>query len=376
MAKKSSMIIGLCVSGIFLLGIYSCLVSKGRSREMVVKTQSEVVARVHDPAQDAYQVVIIGSGPGGLTAGIYTSRSTRDTLVIEGDTSGGLLTQNPEVANWPGIQSISGYELMQNIRNHAIKTGCSFLSDIVSKVDLSSEPFTISTQGGATIKAQSLIIAMGTERRKLGCPGEREYRGRGVSACATCDAPFFKDKRVFVVGGGPTALTEAHHLSHHASEVVILTRGPQFKTIDPIAKVVEHDENVKIMHNHVLKEILGDGQKVTGVLVQDLTAPGKKDEVMPADGVFIAIGFLPRTKLFEGQLDLDGRGYIETHDGSKTSKDGVFAAGDIIHAKYQQANVAAADGCKAAVDCIQFLDLKAAGLKSSDLKNEDAKSLE
>jgi thioredoxin reductase (NADPH) len=300
-------------------------------------------------------VIIIGSGPGGLTAGIYTSRAMRDTLIFEGDSPGGLLVGNPTVQNWPGIKEISGFELMQEMRNHAKHAGCKLVSDYVTGVDFSKLPYKIFTRSGREYKTKAMIIAMGVQRRKINCPGESEYWHKGVSACATCDAPLFRGKKVVVVGGGATALTEAHHLSHFAKEVTVIHRSARFRTLDPIKYVIEKDENVIVKHNLLIEEIKGDGRRVTSVVVKDSLT--EKISNIKTDGLFVAIGFDPNTKMFEGKIRLDERGYIQVFEGAQTSQEGVFAAGDIIHHDYQQAVVASGDGCRASLDCVKYLDV-------------------
>lgn len=337
MTKKSIVILLSSFLGVLLLGFYACL------------TKDRPVDR------DSYEVVIIGSGPGGLTAGIYTSRALRDTLIFEGDSPGGLLVGNPTVQNWPSRKEISGFELMQEMRDHAKHTGCRLVSDYVTGVDFSELPYKVFTKKGREYKTKALIIAMGVQRRKLNCPGEKEYWHKGVSACATCDAPLFRGKKVIVVGGGATALTEAHHLSHFAKEVVVLHRSARFRTLDPIKYVIEKNNKIIVKHDILVEEIKGDGNRVTGVVVKD-SVTGEVS-IITADGVFVAIGFDPNTKMFEGKIKLDERGYIKVFEGNQTSQEGVFAVGDIIHSDYQQAIVAGGDGCRAALDCVSYLDV-------------------
>jgi thioredoxin reductase (NADPH) len=318
------------------------------------------MTRELDTQRDEYQLIIIGSGPAGLTAGIYTARSKVDTLIIEGQEPGGLLTTTPSVENWPGYKKIGGKELMKKIYDHADHAGCYFLKDSVKAVDFSEKPYKVTTYAGKTYKAHSIIIAMGVERKKLGCPGEQEYWGFGVSACATCDASFCEDKTVVVVGGGNSALIEANHLSHFAKKVYVVHRSEKIKTFDPIKYVVMQNPKIEIIHNSHVKQIKGEGsgddRYVTGIEIEN-----KKEEkvsTIPTDSVFVAIGFLPSTKIFEGQIELDKNKYIKkSKDSMSTSAEGVFWAGDIGNRKYQQAIVAAGDGCKAALDCITYLDV-------------------
>ena len=311
-----------------------------------------------DQERFEYDTLIIGSGPGGLTAGIYLARAKFKTLVIEGDTPGGLLTETPMVENWPGEKAISGYDLMAKIREHAKETGCDFVSDSVKSIDFSQEPYKIVTAEGKTYTAKGVIVATGASRRKLGCPGELDYWGKGVSGCATCDAPFYRDKTVVVVGGGNSALTEAHHLTRFAKEVIIIHTSPVFHVSDPIKEVVLNDPKVKAIHNSYIKEIKGDGKFVTGIVIQDRNS--KELRTIKTDGIFVSIGFVPNTGFLGEKIERDPRGYLKISAATKTSMPGVFAAGDVSHGKYQQAIVAAGDGCRAALDCIEYLDKKQA----------------
>jgi len=315
---------------------------------------SSCVTIGEDKDRQEYKVIIIGSGPAGLTAGIYTSRGGLDTLLIEGDMPGGLLTETPEIGNWPGEKSISGYDLMEKIRDHALHEGCKFLSDSVVSFDFSKKPYHLMTEGGKTYKSQAIIIATGAKRKQLDCPGAQEYWGKGVSACATCDATLYRNKTVVVVGGGHTALTEAHHLARFAKKVIMIYRSDKFRVADPIKDKVEKNSTIEVMYNSLVKEITGDGTRVTGVVVQNKL--DNKVYSIPTDGVFVAIGFIPNVSMVSGQLALDKQGFIKLFDGTKTSKEGVFSAGDVSHRQWQQAIVAAGDGCKAALDCIEYFD--------------------
>lgn len=309
-----------------------------------------------DRNKKEYKVVIIGSGPAGLTAGVYTSRAGLDTLVIEGDNPGGILTESPCVENWPGEVSISGYDLMSKISDHAQNSGCSMLTDIVTKVDFSSQPYSITVSDGTVYKTDSVIISTGVKRRKLDCPGSEKYWMKGISACATCDAAMFKEKKVVVVGGGDTALIEANHLSSFSSEVIIIRRRDSFRSVDPIKDVVLKNKKIKVIDNSNIKEIVGNNSRVTGVIVENKFS--KKISKINTDGVFVAIGFEPDTNIFNGEIELDNNGYPKVYENTKTSKQDVFIAGDIAHLKHRQAIVAAGDGCKAALDCVDSFALK------------------
>ena len=332
-------------SFIFLLSLVACISTKPNGEKF------------------SYQQIIIGSGPAGLTAGIYTARANFETLIIEGEMPGGLLTETPSVENWPGEQSIGGYDLMEKMREHAKHVGSTLLFDSVTRVDFSncsstaSAPYKIFTREGKTYTAQSVIIATGAARKKLGCPGEREYWGKGVSGCATCDAPLYRDKTVVVVGGGSSALTEAYHLSRFAKKVTVVHTSPAFRVNDPIKDKVLQSPKIDIIHSSYVDQIEGDGTHVTGIVLRDKETG--KQQTLATDGVFVSVGFEPNTDIFKGQIDLDDRGYIKVTGSTRTSKPGIFTAGDVSHARYQQAIVAAGDGCRAALDSIVYLDLHA-----------------
>jgi thioredoxin reductase (NADPH) len=299
----------------------------------------------------AHKVVIIGSGPAGLTAGIYTARAGLKPVLIEGMQPGGQLTTTLKVENWPGLIEVQGPKLMMDMKKHAQHVGCEIISDQVTKVDFSKKPYKIFTQNGKELEAESVIIATGAAHRKLNVPGEKEYWGKGVSVCATCDAPFFKDKYVVVVGGGNSGMYEASHLLKVVSKVTVIQNSEKITATDSVKNEVIDSPKVEIFYNSVVKEIKGDGQKVTKIILQD----GKE---IDADGVFIAIGLEPNTAIFKDQIDLDDWGYIVLKNRTQTSKDGIFAAGDVSDKIYKQAITASADGCKAALDCQAYLAKK------------------
>jgi thioredoxin reductase (NADPH) len=301
----------------------------------------------------AYKIVIVGSGPAGLTAGIYASRAKIDTLVIEGPLPGGQLTTTTKVENWPGNISIEGPDLMLSIRKQAEVCGCSFLSGTIKKVDFETYPFKLFTDQEKIVEAESVIIATGASPKKLGCPGEEEYWARGVSACATCDAPFYEGKEVVVVGGGDSAVTEADHLAHFAKKVTIVHILDKLTSTDPIKDRVLSNPKIEILYNTTVSQIKGDVQKVKEVVLNN-----QKDEsssTKSVDGVFIAIGMNPNSSFVQNQLELDEHGYVVVHDHTKTSVDGVFAAGDVEDFRYRQAITAAGAGCMAALDCQSYL---------------------
>lgn len=304
----------------------------------------------------AYDVVIIGAGPAGLTAGIYASRGKLNTALIEGPQPGGQLMTTTDVENWPGNISIMGPELMINMREQAQKCGCLLISASVSKVDFTQTPYILYLDNGQEIQTKTVIIATGASHKKLGCPGEKEYFAKGVSVCATCDAPFFTDKNVVIVGGGDSAMTEAEHLTHFVKKLTVVHILDKLTGKDPIKDKVLANPKVEVLYSSAVKEIKGDGQKVTSVVIQNQL--DKSLKTIPADGVFVAIGLAPNTSIFKGQLEIDKYGYITVKDNTKTSVEGVFVAGDVADYRYRQAITSAGTGCMAALDCQAYLNKK------------------
>lgn len=300
-----------------------------------------------------YDVAIIGSGPAGLTAGIYMSRAKLKTIIFEGSQPGGQLTTTTSIENWPGNVSIMGLDLMMQMRNHAEHYGCKLEMNQVTNVDFKNKPYSLYLDNGQNVQARSVIIATGASHRALGCPGEKEYFAKGVSVCATCDAPFFKDKHVVVVGGGDSAVTEAEHLTHFVKKLTLVHILDELTAKDPIKyKVIEHP-NVEIIYSSSVKEIKGDGQKMTAVIIENQKDKSVKE--YSADGIFVAIGMIPNTAIFKNHIELDKYGYISVTDNTKTSCDGVFVAGDAADYRYRQAITAAGTGCMAALDCQAYL---------------------
>ncbi len=303
-----------------------------------------------------YQVVIIGSGPAGLTAGVYTSRAKLKTLIIEGTQPGGQLMTTTNVENWPGNISIPGPDLMINMRSHAQAYGCELLGETVTRVDFSATPFKLYTDAGKEIVADSVIIGTGASNKLLKCPGEAEYWAKGVSTCATCDAPFYQDKEVVIVGGGNTAVTEGEHLTHFAKKITFVHILDALTATDPIKDKVLNNPNVSFQYNATVVAIKGDDKRVTHVEIEN--TKDKSRTTLPTDGVFIAIGFNPNTAIFKGQIDMDQFGYITVQGHTNTSKPGVFAAGDVADYRYRQAITSAGIGCMAALDAQAYLSSK------------------
>ena len=302
---------------------------------------------------DVRNVIVIGSGPAGFTAALYTARADLEPLVLKGLEAGGQLMLTTEVENYPGFaDGIMGPELMDQMEKQAQRFGAEILAVHVTEVDLSSRPFLVKA-GDQVWRAKTLIIATGATARWLGIPGEEKLRGRGVSACATCDGFFFRDRELLVVGGGDTAMEEASFLTKFASKVTIVHRRDAFSASKVMQDRVFANEKIDVMWNTVLDEIVGD-DAVTGAVARDVVTG--ETRTVAADGVFMAIGHDPTTGLFRDQLAVDENGYLVVHEPStETEVPGVFAAGDVTDHTYRQAVTAAGQGCKAAIDAERFL---------------------
>ncbi len=299
------------------------------------------------------KLIIIGSGPAGLTAAIYAARGNLNPLVVAGREAGGQLMLTTDVDDFPGFaQGIQGPELMDQMRKQAEKFGTRFINEDVVSVDLKSKPFTIKTESH-TLQATSLIIATGASAIWLGIESEQRLIGKGVSACAVCDGFFFKEKAIMVVGGGDTAMREAQHLSKYGKTVTVVHRRDALRAQPALQQLVKSKTNVDFIWDSVVEEVVGE-EKVTSVKLKNV----KTDKItqVTVDGLFIAIGHKPNTDFLKGQLELDEQGYIKVTDETKTSVDGVFWAGDVADRKYKQAITAAGAGCKAALDVEQYLE--------------------
>jgi len=299
-----------------------------------------------------YDVIILGSGPAGLTAAIYTTRADLKTLVIAGGKWGGQLMLTTLVENFPGFpEGIQGPDLMQNMRKQAEHFGAEFVDEDFASADFSKKPFKV-IASDKTYEGKSVIIATGADTKWLEVPGEKEKIGRGVSSCAPCDAVFFRNKNVIVVGGGDSAMEEAIVLTKFASNVTIIHRKDTFKASEIMQKRVLDNPKVKILYNSEVTEVLGE-QNVTGVKIKN----NKTNETteMPIDGVFVAIGHIPNTNKFT-DIDLDEMGFVKVHDHFLTNKEGVFVAGDVHDAHYKQAVTAAGYGSAAALETEKWLE--------------------
>jgi len=301
-----------------------------------------------------HNVVIIGSGPAGLTAAIYAARANLSPLLIEGWQSGGQLTTTTEVENYPGFANgIMGPELMKDMRAQAERFGTEFLTGDVTGVSLKERPFTITVDGEHTLQAKTIIIATGASAIPIGLKNEARLTGHGVSTCATCDGFFFRGKELLVVGGGDSAIEEANFLTKFATRVSVVHRRDKLRASKIMQDRAMRNEKITFIWNSVVEDILG-GDVVTGARLKNVVT-GKLTDV-PCAGIFIAIGHRPNTVLFTGQLDMDESGYIQTHTGTATNVPGVFAAGDVQDSTYRQAITAAGSGCMAAIDAERFLE--------------------
>ncbi len=311
--------------------------------------------------QNHHRVIIIGSGPAGYTAAVYAARAALSPMLITGVEVGGQMTTTTDVDNWPGDDlGVQGPELMERMKRHAEKFGTTLVYDNVNKVDVSKRPLSIHADS-ASYTCDALIIATGASAKYLGLPSEEAYKGKGVSACATCDGFFYKDKPVAVIGGGNTAVEEALYLSNIASKVTVVHRRDAFRSEKILAnRLLEKAENgnVKIEWNNTLDEVLGDVSGVTGVRLRGTKSDNTTE--IEALGVFVAIGHQPNTAVFEGQVEMDGGyikiGYPQSPYATQTSVQGVFAAGDVSDPIYRQAITSAGSGCMAALDAEKFLE--------------------
>ncbi|MFC4336886.1 thioredoxin-disulfide reductase [Salininema proteolyticum] len=300
-------------------------------------------------------VIIVGSGPAGYTAAVYAARADLKPLVFEGSQFGGALMQTTDVENYPGfVDGIMGPDLMDEMRKQAERFGAELVPEDVTRVELDGAVKKVWV-GDEEYHARSVIFSTGSAFRRLGVPGEEEYMGHGVSACATCDGFFFRDQNIVVVGGGDTAMEEATFLTKFAEKVTILHRRDTFRASAVMAERALENPKIDVKWNTVVTEILGEDQKVTGVRVKD-TVSGEESVMEGVTGLFLAIGHDPRSELVKGQLELDDDGYVVTEGKStKTSVPGVFAAGDVVDHYYQQAVTAAGTGCMAAIDVEHYL---------------------
>jgi thioredoxin reductase (NADPH) len=316
--------------------------------------QAEIRKEIPKPSEKKkrYDVIIIGSGPAGYTAGIYTARAKRETLIISGVLPGGQLMLTTEVENYPGFENgIFGPELMSLMRKQTERMGAAIVDDEVVNVDFKHRPFKVLTPS-EEYESDAVIICTGASPRKIGAKGEQEFGGKGVSYCATCDGPFFRNQEIVVTGGGDTAMEEAIFLTKFGKSVHIVHRRDKLRASQVMQDRAFENPKIKFYWNKVIEEITGK-EKVNQIIVRDLKTNEKQK--LEAGALFVAIGHEPNTKLFKGQIDLDDQGYIVLKDLTKTSVEGIFAAGDVHDHRYRQAITAAGFGCMAGIDVDKYL---------------------
>lgn len=301
-------------------------------------------------------LIIVGSGPAGLTAALYAGRANLNPLVISGPLPGGLLTQTTDVENYPGFpEAVNGYELMAKMQEQAGKFNVEFLSDTIESAELKmGGPHKLHMNSGKTLECKALIIAAGSSPRWLGLESEEKFKTRGVSACATCDGAFYRDVPVAVIGGGDSAMEEANFLTRFASEVIVIHRRDKLRASKIMAERAEKNPKIRFVWNSAVSEIFG-GDEVDGIKVRNLLT--NEESTINCKGVFVALGHIPNTKAFAGQVDMDDAGYIDLQNNtSYTSVEGVFAAGDCADKRYRQAITAAGMGARAAIDAERWLE--------------------
>jgi thioredoxin reductase (NADPH) len=305
--------------------------------------------------EKTYDIVIVGSGPAGYTAALYAARANLQTLVFQGFESGGQLMLTSDVENYPGYKDgVQGPDMMDEFEQQAARFGAEMRPDNVEKVDLSERPFRLWAEGEEEpVLARTVVIATGAQAKWLGLESEERLFGKGVSGCATCDAFFFRGKKVAVVGGGDTAMEEAGVLAKFADEVFLIHRRDEFRASKIMLERAEKNEKITFLTDTTVEEILGE-TTVEGVRIKN--AKTGEEKTLPVDGFFAAIGHTPATGLFVGQLEMDGSGYVLQKEHTMTSVPGVFAAGDVSDTRYRQAITAAADGCRAAIDAERWLE--------------------
>jgi thioredoxin reductase (NADPH) len=305
-----------------------------------------------------HDVVILGSGPAGLTAAIYAARANLKPVVVEGLQAGGQLINTTDVENYPGFpDGIQGPELMELFKKQAQRFGAALVEGDATRVDFSERPFRVWTESGE-LRSKAVIVSTGASPLELGIPGEKEFAGRGVSYCATCDGFFFRDQEIVVVGGGDTAMEEALFLTRYGKRVTVVHRRDQLRASKIMADRALNNEKIEFVWDSVVEEVLGKDGKVDRVRLRNVQS-GETSE-RPAGGFFIAIGHKPNTELYQGVLDTDEQGYLQEQDGSsRTQIPGVFIAGDVHDHTYRQAVTAAGAGCRAAIDCERWLEAEA-----------------
>lgn len=305
-------------------------------------------------AEKINNVAIIGSGPAGYTAALYASRANLKPILFLGSEEGGQLMLTTEVENYPGFpEGILGPELMEKFKTQAERFGTTYIEEKVIEFEIANGHYILKTKK-AEYQSKTVIIAVGASTRWLGLSSEQKYRGRGVSSCATCDAFFFKDKKVFVVGGGDSACEEANFITRFASSVTMIHRRDQLRASKVMQDRVKSNKKISFIWNTVVEEVLGDGTKMTGLKLRNIL--DKKKSEVKGDGVFVAIGHVPNTEIFKGKVDLDEKGYVKAAHQMHTNLPGVFVCGDVQDIRYKQAVTAAGTGCQAALEAEWYLE--------------------
>ncbi|MBC8516347.1 MAG: thioredoxin-disulfide reductase [Nitrosopumilus sp.] len=325
--------------------------SGGDAGSAVLETRDDEI-KISDKTKTKYDVIIIGAGPSGYTAGIYCSRAGYDTLILSGLLPGGQLVNTTEVENYPGFENgIMGPDLMIDMRKQSQRMGTTIIDDVVVDVDFRRKPFKVLT-ASEEFEGRAVIIATGANPRKLGVEGEETFSGKGVSYCATCDGPFFRNQEILVVGGGDSAIEEATFLTKFASNVHVIHRRGELRASKIMQERAFNNEKIKFHFDSEITTIKGD-QKIQQAVLKNLKT--NEETTLEAGGLFVAIGHVPNTQLFKGQIDLDDEGYIVLKNKTYTNIEGVFAAGDVHDRSYRQAITAAAFGCMAAIDVDKYL---------------------
>jgi len=327
------------------------MMSGGDAGSAVLETRDDEI-KIADKTKTKYDVIIIGAGPSGYTAGIYCSRAGYDTLILSGLLPGGQLVNTTEVENYPGFENgIMGPDLMIDMRKQSQRMGTTIIDDVVVDVDFRRKPFKVLT-ASEEFEGRAVIIATGANPRKLGVEGEETFSGKGVSYCATCDGPFFRNQEIVVVGGGDSAIEEATFLTKFASNVHLVHRREELRASKIMQERAFNNEKIKFHLDSAVTLIKGD-QKIQQVVLKNLKT--NEETTHDAGGLFVAIGHDPNTQLFKGQIDLDDEGYIVLKNKTHTNMEGIFAAGDVHDRSYKQAITAAAFGCMAAIDVDEYL---------------------
>ncbi len=298
-------------------------------------------------------LIIIGSGPAGLTAAIYAARANLNPIIVEGKDPGGQLMGTTYVENWPGNRSILGPQLMMNMRDHAKDLGTQIISGMVTKVDFSQKPFTLTLSDDTVMKSHCVIIATGATAKRLGCPGEDTYWGKGVTTCAVCDGAFYKDQPVIIVGGGDTAMEDASFMTNFTDKITLVHILGTLTASAAMQERIINNPKIKIIYNSTVVEMLGNNKHVTGAIIENQQT--KKREQFETSAVFVAVGLNPNTQLYKGQLELEKNGYLKLSNHTHTSIPGVFGAGDVADYRYRQAITSAGAGCMAALDAEKYI---------------------